>query len=90
MFQYQEREIADDRKPGRKTRVKEIGLNEEDILGRAKWKKYIQNHSGDPGGGRTLSRIADAEYYNTIRNGYDLKGEITGIASPSIRSQIHH
>ena len=38
-----------ERKPGGKTRVKEIWeLKEEDVLDRTKWKGDIPNHSGDP------------------------------------------
>ena len=51
MQQYQERHGEEDRKPGGKTRVKEIwkvGLKEEDVLDRTKWKHDIHNHSSDP------------------------------------------
>ena len=52
MHQHQERDEDEDRKPGGKTRVKAIfmerlGLKEEDVLDRTKWKNDIQNHSGD-------------------------------------------
>ena len=54
MHQYQERDGEENRKPGGKTRVKEIcqyervRLKIEDVLDRTKWKRAVQNHSGDP------------------------------------------
>ena len=52
MHQYSEINGEEYRKPGGKTHIIEIlnntGLRVEDVLDRAKWKTYIQNHSGDP------------------------------------------
>ena len=52
MHPYQERDGEEDRKPGGKTRVKEIygkcGLKEDDVLDRTKWKNDIHYHYGDP------------------------------------------
>ena len=49
MHQCHERDREEDRKPGGKTRVKEIsvGLKGDDVLDRTKWKNYIQYHSDD-------------------------------------------
>ena len=44
-----QRDGEEDRKPGGKTRVKEIReLKEEDVLDRTKWKGDIPNQPDDP------------------------------------------
>ena len=53
MHRYQERDGEDDRKPGGKTRVRDVEsvwLKQEDVglLDRTEWKNDIQNHSDDP------------------------------------------